>query len=447
MKNVYPVLNEHVLLMVRPKGGLIGRVGTPFTYVNDTAVDILELCDGTRTIGIISEILAKKHHEDIEKVCELVSDFLQKAAQKGHIVYSCEPAEILGILAGNRDYVVPMDMSCDITLQCDLQCIHCYAEAGSRKDALSTQKWLKGLQKIRQAGVAKIVLTGGDPPAHPDFFEILRFCAQTFLIVDIATNGYRISEEMVRKISKIKKIGIITCRLSIDGSELTHDKIRGVKGSWRRATEAVTLLSGHNIPVSVTMTLNADNVADLEEVIQTAKTCGASRFSAGMTLEKGRACGKNLELTRTQKRDVSERLKDLAQKYASPTFYVSTWIGVSERDTPTPAPSQEESINCGAGYQMFSVDYAGNVKPCPAFNYTMGNIITGELEDIFNSPLIDFFAALKWPTRKMCGDCEHFHICTECHAAAFVKSQKVRTCPWVAQWATLPDGVENPFTE
>lgn len=63
------------------------------------------------------------------------------------------------------------------------------------------------LHKIRHAGVTKLVLTGGDPPAHPDFMKILEFCAKNFLIVDIATNGYRINDEMARTIAGMDRIG------------------------------------------------------------------------------------------------------------------------------------------------------------------------------------------------------------------------------------------------
>ncbi len=439
MKNVYPVLNKGVILLVQPSGALIGQLGAPLQYVNDTAADILELCDGTVTVEAISRILAKKHSESVESALDMVSHFLDTAVQKGHILLSSESTSLLGTVAGNREFWAPLDMSVDVTSLCDLKCIHCYAQAGPQEEGLSTEELLAVLQKIRAAGVIKIVLTGGDPPARPDFLEILKFCAQKFLIIDIATNGCRIDEEMAEKIASMDKIGVITCRVSIDGREATHDRIRGVKGSWRKAAEAVEVLSRHGIPVSVTMTLNSQNVDDLEEVIITAKNKGASRFSPGMTLEKGRACGKNLELTKAQKEDVSRRLK-LAQTYASSTFYVSAWVGVSERD----APSDRKSVNCGAGYRMYSVDYSGNVKPCPAFNYAMGNIVSTSVKEVFTSPLVEFFTRLKWPTEDRCGDCGNFHICVECHAAAFVKSKEVDTCWWADQWKTLPEGFENP---
>lgn len=432
----YPVLHKDVILLMQPSGGLIGVLGAPLQYINETATEILELCNGTRTMDTISRVLAERHNDTIERTRELVSHFLDTAVQKGHVIFCDEPTQMVGTVAGNKTYYVPMDMSVDITLRCDLKCVHCYADAGPRNDVLSTEELCTVLQKIRAAGVAKIVLTGGDPPAHPDFLEILTFCAQRFLIVDVATNGYRIDNDMAKKIVEMDKKGVITFRVSIDGREDTHDGIRGVDGSWRRAVDAVEILSGYTIPVSVTMTLNSHNVDNLEDVISTAKMKGASRFSAGMTLEKGRACGKDLELTKEQKEEVSRKLQEFALANASSTFHVSTWIGVSERDTL----SDTKSVNCGAGYRMYAVDHTGNVKPCPAFGYSMGNIVDNELEDICTSPLVDFFTRLQWPTKDMCGDCEHFHICTECHAAALVKSKTVDTCVWADQWVDLPDG-------
>ena len=439
MKNVYPVLNKNVLLIIQPEGGIVGILGAPCEYINDIAVEILELCDGKHTIATISDILAEKHDEQAKRAFELVLQFVESAVQKGHVYYASEPTEIAGTITGKKDYTVPMDVSVDITLRCDLKCIHCYSHAGSQKDVLSTQEWLEILHKIHQAGVTKLVLTGGDPPASPDFMKILQFCAKNFFIVDIATNGYRINDELARNIAEMEKIGVITSRLSIDGTKKTHDAIRGVSGSWEKAVQAVRHLSRWGIPVSVTMTLNPQNLNDVEDVIVTAKANGASRFSAGMTLKKGRAYGKNLEITASQKKEVAENLEQLAQKHSTPTFKVSTWIKLFDRDVP-----DKKSVNCGAGYRMYSINDKGDVKPCPSLDYYMGNLVEQSPEEIFTSPLVDFFTQLEWPTRELCGDCEHFHICTECHAAALIKSRDVEKCPWADQWVKVPKGFESP---
>ena len=431
MKRMYPVLHKNVVLILQPTGGLIGKLGAPATQVNMTAADILAHCDGTVTVAEISQMMAEQHHDTYERVLKLVSHFITDAVQKGHITLGDTPATLLGTIAGNKELWVPIDMSLDITLRCDLQCIHCYAKAGINQKGLPTDKVMSLLEKIHGIGVTKIVLTGGDPPAHPDFLEILKWSTEHFLVVDIATNGYRIDGSLVKKICDLKK-GMITARVSIDGNKEMHEKIRGIKGCWDKAVQAVRVFSRHHIPVSVVMTLNSHNVNDLKDVIITAYQCGASRFSAGMTLAKGRA-HKSLELTSSQKMDVSKKLKELAQQYGSDTFYISPWVGVSERDILS-----DTAVNCGAGYRMFAVDSSGNVNPCPAFHYALGNIFENELEDIFTSPLVDFFTTLQWPNPSLCGDCPHFHICTECHADAFVKSKGVDTCLWADQWKNVP---------
>lgn len=420
-----------MVLILNPSGGLIGELGAPATQVNMTAADILAQCDGVHTVADISQAMAEQYNDKYERVLELVSQFAEAAVQKGHITLCDTPAELLGTITGNKELWVPIDMSLDITLHCDLQCNHCYADAGMNQKELPTDVVISILEKIYRMGVTKIVLTGGDPPAHPDFLKILKWSTEHFLVVDIATNGYRIDESLVKKICALKK-GMITARVSIDGTKEMHEKIRGIKGCWDKAVKAVTVFSSHNIPVSVVMTLNSHNVNDLEDVVCTAHQSGASRFSAGMTLSKGRA-HKNLELTPSQKVDVSKKLKALAQHYGSDTFYISPWVGVSERDVLS-----DTAVNCGAGYRMFAVDSSGNVNPCPAFSYSIGNIIENELEHIFTSPLVDFFTTLQWPTQSLCGDCPHFHICTECHAAAFVKSKEVDTCLWADQWRNVP---------
>ncbi|HET7564545.1 MAG TPA: pyrroloquinoline quinone biosynthesis peptide chaperone PqqD [Gemmatimonadaceae bacterium] len=63
-----PVRQRRVLLY--PEGAIL---------LNDTAAEILDLCDGTRTIGDIAAELGRRYHAD---VAQDVSDYLSQLVER-----------------------------------------------------------------------------------------------------------------------------------------------------------------------------------------------------------------------------------------------------------------------------------------------------------------------------------------------------------------------------
>ena len=440
----YPVLEENATLVIQPFGGFVSSYSIKGDSLNPTGAEILELCDGKHTLKDICEILAEKHEDTFTRVFSLVSTFLLETERKGYIKFCDAHGERCGIITGSKEYWVPSDISLDITLKCNLRCKHCYAEASAlREDPLSMKDYLRILKDVRDAGVLKVVFTGGEPLVQPDFFKLLRFCAERFIIVDIATNGYGMNEDIAKEIASLsgQSRALITARISIDGKPETHNYIRGKKDSWEKAVNAIKLLSNNGLLTNVSMTINPLNIDDIEYVIKIAKQSGAIRFSVGMTIAIGRAKNENFEITKEQKDFVTSKLSDLSSKYASSTFIVRPWMKASDIELI----SEKGPIDCGAGYRILAIDAYGNLKPCITLPYYFGNVIENGFKRLLMSPLPGFFFNLRWPTPEMCGNCENFYMCRECHAAAFSKCKMVSKCKWREQWKNLPEGHDNPF--
>jgi len=122
-----------------------------------------------------------------------------------------------------------------------------------------------------------IVITGGEPFLRQDIFEIFNYARGLKLGIEVVSNGSLISQEIAEKIvgSGLKNIAI-----SLDGAkEETHDFIRE-KGAFRKATQAVKLLSaakkkaGFGPQISVWTTIMKENVGELFDIISLAKDMG-----------------------------------------------------------------------------------------------------------------------------------------------------------------------------
>ena len=63
-----------------------------------------------------------------------------------------------------------------------------------------------------------------------DWLEIIRAISDHGMHPSMQSGGRALTEDKIRA---AKEAGLRSCGISIDGSEELHDKLRGVKGSYR----------------------------------------------------------------------------------------------------------------------------------------------------------------------------------------------------------------------
>src|SRR5436190_24394237 len=83
--------------------------------------------------------------------------------------------------------------------------------------------------------------------------------------------------------------GLQSVGLSIDGNEATHDRLRGVAGSYRAAMEAAAHLRAAGVSVSVNTQINKLSMPELPDVLETLIALGARAWQIQLTVAMGRA--------------------------------------------------------------------------------------------------------------------------------------------------------------
>ena len=75
-----------------------------------------------------------------------------------------------------------------------------------------------------------INVTGGEPLVRKDLCDVMEYATNELgFHWGMTTNGILLNEENIKKLKKAK---MDTISISIDGLEETHDKFRGVEGSY-----------------------------------------------------------------------------------------------------------------------------------------------------------------------------------------------------------------------
>ena len=120
----------------------------------------------------------------------------------------------------------PTSIMIEITNQCNLDCIMCATQKGTRKKGnMDLSLYKEIILQASAIGVKVATLhTIGEALLHPDVVEMIGFATEKGLITNITTNGQLLTEEKSRK---LLEAGLRTLRVSVEGAtEETYSKIR-----------------------------------------------------------------------------------------------------------------------------------------------------------------------------------------------------------------------------
>ncbi|MEA2700072.1 MAG: hypothetical protein QOI66_4343, partial [Myxococcales bacterium] len=88
------------------------------------------------------------------------------------------------------DQVRPIYAVWEITLRCDLACVHCGSRAGkARPDELTTAECLALVDQMADLGVLEVTLIGGEAYLRDDWLEIVRALRRRGMRATMTTGG------------------------------------------------------------------------------------------------------------------------------------------------------------------------------------------------------------------------------------------------------------------
>lgn len=430
----YPVLSSHYSL-VRQDGdswiyanfdksdNAVVRSQIEYETMNKSAAEILSLCDGTHTVSGIIESLRNIYGDDLDSISENVLEFLERSIQSNHIYLADNPTVSQTRIYGDFSLVTPVSGIIEITKQCPLKCEHCFNNSGkASSEEMSFGEIIEVLDTLKNMGVQKIMITGGEPSSRPDYIDILLHALDRFASVVLATNGYLVKDQDIEAMGKNSSNLVV--QVSLDGKEAAHDHVRGVAGSFKRASDVIRKLSAKGVIVAVSTTVNDGNYPDLELLPEYIMGLGAVQLTIAPTVEQGRAQNKNL-LDKVSFEDVFKIQGELSRKYSGKGLYISF-----VEDMPT-GQVAEKNDYCGAGVSQVTIRSNGDVVPCVSYDYPYGNILTDKLSQIFSKQNVDLFESLPSPCTDICGSCQHLEgKCSGCNARALDTSVYAMDCSW-----------------
>ncbi len=153
----------------------------------------------------------------------------------------------------------------NITRQCNLKCIHCYAQAKAslQENELTSAEGMRLIDDLADMGVPVLLFSGGEPLMRPDMPELAEYAVQKGMRAVISTNGTLITRDIAKK---LKNIGLSYVGISLDGMKNINDRFRGVEGAFGMALAGIENCQEAGIKVGLRFTINRFNAGEIPAI-------------------------------------------------------------------------------------------------------------------------------------------------------------------------------------
>ncbi len=182
-----------------------------------------------------------------------------------------EPSDSLRYGHGGRSGATPSAFNRPIVVynclkQCNLKCIHCYANATTREDPdrLDTGEAKGMIDSCAAFGCPVLLFSGGEPLLRGDLFELMHHAMSRKMRTTLSTNGTLIDRSTARE---LKKCSTGYVGISLDGMKETHDRFRRHDGAWQRAIEGLENCRAEGIRTGLRITLTRHNFDDIPALL------------------------------------------------------------------------------------------------------------------------------------------------------------------------------------
>ena len=318
----------------------------------------------------------------------------------------------------------------NITRQCNLKCIHCYAQAKAtlQENELSTEEGKQVLDDLSAMGVPVILFSGGEPLMRKDLPELAEYAVKKGMRAVISTNGTLIDRDTART---LKDIGLSYVGISLDGMKPINDKFRGVDGAFDAALDGIRNSQAAGIKVGLRFTINRFNVEDMPEIFDLLEKMDIPRICFYHLVYSGRGSElvkDDLSLEGTRKAvdlimDRTRRLHDkgidkevlTVDNHADGPY---VYLRMLKEDPERAAEVLEllkmnEGNNSGRGIGCISWD--GEVHADQFWRHlSFGNVRQRPFSEIWtdlSNPLMKQLKNKKEHVKGRCADCRWLSIC------------------------------------
>ena len=334
----------------------------------------------------------------------------------------------------------------NITRTCNLHCIHCYADSEPRsyEGELNMEECRALIDDLADFGVPAVLLSGGEPLAHPRFFEIARYAAERGLKLTLSTNG-----TLLRKATafSLRQIGFSYVGISLDGIGETHDHFRGRKGAFEGAVQAFRNCRAAGQKSGLRLTLTRHTIDNLGQILDFIEAEDIRRVCFYHLVFSGRGAGLQLVdperlrgaiemiLARVQdwyKRGLSREVLTVDQPADGAYLYLRLLKEDPERAAEVLSLLEWNGGGANSsGVGIANIDPHGDVHPDQFWQtHNLGNVREKPFSEIWSGSRDPILLGLRDRLPRLRGRCASCRFQRICGGGFRVRAAQMHNDPW-----------------
>ena len=319
----------------------------------------------------------------------------------------------------------------ELSLACNLKCVYCYSEAGTRRrNEMSLEDIYSVIDQAVDLGAKKMVIIGGgEPLMYENYWDVLKKVRERNLHSTTFTNGTLIDKKTAQELySHNEDVALKFNAMDEDIQDHLAGNIKGTGNKIKKALDYLLEAGYSSTEGSPRLALETIVCrSNYDEIVPIYTFCRENNLTPYVEIlnVQGRA-KKNkdaLEISRSEAHMLFKTLQEYDE---------NVW-GITWPLTP-PIAGQ----TCKRMYYSAYITATGEVQPCPGVDISSGNIKKQKLRTIISES--EIFRAVRYIDRnisepcKTCSYSEQFK-CYGCRGAALHQSGNYLdadpTCWWV----------------
>jgi radical SAM protein len=288
-----------------------------------------------------------------------------------------------------------------------------------------------------------LLLTGGDPLMRDDFYELIQYAKGKGIYVAVAAS---VTPKLtLESISRMKQLGVDIMSLSLDGATPeTHDRLRGVKGTWQQTIDALRAAKDAGLRAQINTTVMRSNVRELADIFHIAKMNGSVAWEVFFLIRTGRGARlESLEAdtceevmhflfdaaqhglpVRTAEGPHFRRVRGERERGREPShtcLYRDLAARLLEIEGPPTHAASLKSTATRDGRGIMFVAYDGEVYPSGFLPISTGKVPVEHLNSIYKSSSLFVGLRDSKNLKGRCGVCGYREICGGSRSRAFAE--------------------------
>lgn len=321
---------------------------------------------------------------------------------------------------------IPVSGTFELTPRCNLQCKMCYVRLTPEQmkpigRELTAEEWLQIAQDAKDAGMAFLLITGGEPTLREDFCEIYGELAQMGFSISINTNGTRITPQL-QKVWAAWPPAQVNVTLYGTCAE-DYRKLCGNPAAYDAVVSGLDWLQKQGILVRLNATMTPNNRNRWQEIENFARN---RNLELRMTtycfppLRRGGCihCRDDFRLPPEEAAELM--LQDILYR-EGPASIRRKAANLNTRDAGDCSLDTGEPMQCMAGKSQFWVAWNGEMHPCGMLVKPTAPLLNG------NMAFTDAWEAIKKETEQIrlcpdCVNCPDQTTCLNCAAVTYTET-------------------------